>query len=164
MHNMLKPIKMWGLALSFLILIACSGQTTGPVDIRYDREMCHTCSMIISDPAFAAQVRGGDDNKIHKFCDFGEAVLFIEDKGWGNNAKIWVMDMDDKKTWLEARNAHYRTGQITPMDFGLGAISLAEKDSIDYAGAVMHIRMRKEKLMNKSNKHDHEMPDGHQHQ
>ena len=135
-------------------LSACGKVKTGPEDIRFDREICYTCSMIISNPAFAAEVRGGEDMKLYKFGDFGEAVLFLEDKGWGENAELWVMDMDDKITWLDARNVHYRTGVVTPMDYGLGAIAKDEKGAIDYQAAVKHIHMRQQHLKDTMHKHE----------
>ncbi len=111
------------LALGFA-LGGCWGPKTGPEDIRYDREACEICRMIISDPRFAAEVRGGPKHKLHKFDDIGDAIHWLEAQSWRNDpeVEIWVMSMKDGKTWLDARKAWYLPGQISPMDYNFGAL------------------------------------------
>lgn len=41
------------------LVSACKPQTEGPEDIRWGRETCEICGMIISEPHYAAEVRGG---------------------------------------------------------------------------------------------------------
>ncbi len=97
----------------------------GPEAIHYDRDTCEICNMIISDPRFAAQVRDPHGN-VHKFDDIGDAIHWIARQPWfeaGQRPReIWVMNMEDGKTWLDARKAWYVPGQITPMDYGFGAM------------------------------------------
>ncbi len=41
-----------------LLLAACSGDPgTGPKDVRWDRDACERCRMVLSDRNFSAQIR-----------------------------------------------------------------------------------------------------------
>ncbi|MEW5964240.1 MAG: protein NosL [Pseudomonadota bacterium] len=108
-----------------LVLAACtSDPPTGPVEIRYGRDTCDLCHMIISDPRFASQIRGGPGHKAYKFDDIGDALLFLARQPWKDdaNVEIWVMDVDTGKTWLDARKAFYLPGMASPMAHGFGAV------------------------------------------
>ncbi|PLX37841.1 MAG: protein NosL [Hyphomicrobiales bacterium] len=118
-----------------LPLGACFGEAdTGPVDIRYDRQLCELCRMIISDPRYAAEVRGGPKNKVFFFDDIGDAIHFLQQEEWKDDPKteIWVMDAEDGKTWLDARKAHFLPGQITPMDYGYAALGTARENTVSF--------------------------------
>jgi len=117
---------MWLLAaLAATPLAACGRKKSGPEKIRYDRDVCDICNMIISDPRFAAQVRA-PNGKVYKFDDIGDAIHWIIRQDWykaGQPPKeFWVMNMNDGKTWLDAFRAWYVPGVITPMDYGYGAV------------------------------------------
>ncbi len=120
-------------------LVACK-EKSGPEKIRYDRETCIICNMIISDPRFAAEIRT-PDGKIIKFDDIGDAIHWMIRQDWfkaGRQPKeFWVMDMRDGKTWLDARKAWYLPGQTSPMDYGFGAVPQKQ------AGAVSYEEMKK---------------------
>ena len=129
--------KSFAVLLGIVLLSGgCWPQKSGPEKIRYDREACEICRMIISDPRFAAQIRGGERQKIYKFDDVGDAVIWLEGKPWKNSpdTKIWVMSMRDGKTWLEAQKAWYLPGQVSPMDYGFGALAAREKGAISWDG------------------------------
>ncbi|MCW9046048.1 MAG: nitrous oxide reductase accessory protein NosL, partial [Alphaproteobacteria bacterium] len=111
-----------------LLLAGCfSEEKTGAVDVHLDRDSCEMCRMLISDPRFMAQVRGGPDMKAYKFDDIGDALHWINKKDWKNQAstEIWVADMNSEKsiTWLDAKKAFYIDGQMTPMNYGYGALA-----------------------------------------
>jgi len=82
-------------------LSACK-EKTGPEKIRYDRETCEICNMIISDPRFRRP------------------------------KEFWVADMKTGRKWLDARKAWYLPGQTTPMDYGFGAIEEKREGAVDY--------------------------------
>lgn len=124
-----------GMALvAQMALSACTRQTEGPEEIRYGREACTMCGMIISDPRFAAEIRGGPDRALVKFDDMGDAVNWLEMQAWRNESllEFWVMDSDNGKDWLDARNSHYLTGQISPMDYGYAAVKDARTGTVSY--------------------------------
>lgn len=132
--------RPWGLASILaifltLILAACSEEPpTGPVPIKYGRDTCDFCRMIISDPRFATQVRGGPGHKAYKFDDIGEALVYLSLQPWKDeaNVEIWVMDVDKGKTWLAAKDAHFVPVGISPMGFNYGAISKPRAGSLPF--------------------------------
>lgn len=103
--------------LMLCTLLGCS-QGTGPVEIKWDRDTCERCRMMISHKNFAAQINNGHKNYL--FDDIGCALNWLKEHPEEKGVKIWVADYRTGK-WLDASLAHYVSGQITPMDFGLGA-------------------------------------------
>ncbi len=123
------------------VLAACSGDPgSGPVDVKWDRDTCTRCNMVLSDRQHAAQVRhapgGGASGQVRRFDDFGCAVLWLDQQPWRDQAGVefWVMDHRDGH-WLDARTAAYVTGRLTPMQYGLGAQAEAAPGTLDYAQA-----------------------------
>lgn len=140
-----RTAALAGLALLGLLLAGCWGEpATGPVEIRYGRDTCDVCRMIISDPRFAAQVRGGPKHKPFKFDDLGELVLWLDEQKWKDEPKteIWVMESKRGKEWLNAKTAYYVRERHTPMDYGFGAVKNAEKDAITYEEMAAKVRER----------------------
>lgn len=122
------------LALAILVS-ACSGDPpTGPVEIRYGRDTCAFCGMIITDPRFAAQIRGGAGHAAYKFDDIGDALLFLDRQSWKDDAGVefWVMDAETGKTWLDARRAFYVGGMQTPMSHGFGAFAVSPANGLTF--------------------------------
>ena len=120
-------LALIGLGGVGLTLGGCFEPETGPVEIAWDRDSCELCKMIISDQRFAAQVRGGPKHKAYKFDDIGCAVNWLNEKPWAGDPKteIWVAERTSKRaamTWLNAREARYVPDQITPMNYGFGAV------------------------------------------
>ena len=115
-----------------LALAACWGEEkSGPVDIHWDRDVCELCRMFISDPRFAAEVRGGEKNKIYKFDDIGCAINWLNDQHWAGDqtAEIWAAEATstrEKVIWLKAREARYVKGELTPMNYGYSAVMPVE--------------------------------------
>ena len=131
--------------LSLVLLIsACSGEPeTGPAEVKWDRDNCERCRMVLSDPHFAAEVRyfaQGKRSKVAKFDDIGCAVLWLEEQPWKDSVKseVWVADHRTKQ-WIDARSATYVPRNTTPMEYGLGAQSDATADGMSFKQAKMHI-------------------------
>ena len=128
-----------------LLLSACSGDPgTGPVEVKWDRDACARCNMVLSDRQHAAQVRhtpaDGGRSEAWRFDDFGCAVLWLDQQAWANDAsvEIWVTDQHNGQ-WIDARTAHYTPGRITPMQYGLGAQTEASADTLDFTQAREHV-------------------------
>jgi len=124
-----------------LALAACWGEEkSGPVEIHWDRDVCELCRMFISDPRFAAEVRGGEKNKIYKFDDIGCAINWLNDQHWAGDeaAEIWAAEATstrEKTIWLNAREARYVKGELTPMNYGYSAVApsqTGEQVGIDF--------------------------------
>ncbi len=118
----------------------------GMAEIKWDRDTCSRCSMVISDRRFAAELRGGDKNTVFKFDDIGCAVFWLRDKTrdfpWLAEpaTSFWVADAGasgDK--WLKARTAHYTGGRISPMGYNYGARAYAEAGSQSFDEMRQHV-------------------------
>lgn len=140
-------------AISLLLILGgCSGEPeTGPGAVRWDREICPRCAMVVSDHNYAAQVRGGppgQKSKLYKFDDIGCAVIWLDERpSWRDDpaTEIWVTDYRNGE-WIDARKAWYVPGKITPMAYGLGATSEKEPNALDYEAAKKHIYAVEEKI------------------
>ena len=126
------------------LTLGCTPEdATGPGEIRWDREVCARCSMAVGDRNFAAQVRGakaGERTRLYKFDDIGCAVVWLEKQAWKDDPRteVWVMD-HSKGDWLDARDAHYVTGMLSPMNYGLAAQADGSAGALDFEQAKAHI-------------------------
>jgi copper chaperone NosL len=134
--------RLWPLLL--LTLAGCGDSGTGPVDVKWDRDACERCRMVLSDRSHAAQIRyhlpGKKRSSLAKFDDIGCAVLWLEEQSWRDDPRtqIWVIDHLTGQ-WIDARSATYITGRITPMEYGLGAQTAPAADGLDFVQAKQHI-------------------------
>jgi len=121
-----------GVALAWLP--AGCGSDDGPGAIKLDRDACDFCRMLISEIRYAAEVRGGPNNKLYKFDDIGCAVLFLNRVAWGAEpaVKVWAMSFQDGATWLDARLAAFLQGLPSPMGYGFAAAPSGTAGTISY--------------------------------
>lgn len=121
------------MAFALLALLSACKDDSGPVPIKFGREACEMCGMIISDPRYVTEVRGGPENRIKKFDDMGDAVTWLEKKGWGLDAtkEFWAMNSEDGKSWLDARQSYFVHGD-TPMNYGFAAIPDHREGSLTF--------------------------------
>jgi copper chaperone NosL len=146
-----KFVELAGLigagVLAAVVLAGCSGGSdTGPGQVRWDKVSCQRCLMSVSDRHFSAQIRGGPPerrSRLYFFDDFGCAVLWLQEQPWRDEPRneIWVTDAQSGQ-WLDARQAHYQTGFITPMDFGLGAGTVDSSGTLSFDQAIKEVRAR----------------------
>ncbi len=112
------------LVVAVWAFVACTPSAKpGPAEIKWDRDQCQGCSMVISDPHFAAQVKGGPKQAVVKFDDLGCAAKWLERQPWANDAatEIWVARRSDS-VWIDAKTAKYVGGKSSPMGFGFEAL------------------------------------------
>lgn len=122
---------------------ACSDEPkTGPEEVHWDRDMCELCRMALSDASHVAEVRGGPGRKVYKFDDIGCAINWLNGKPWAAAAEteIWVADhrtsSRQKVDWLDAREAWYVTGALTPMNYGFSAQKDEAQGAVDFGRAT----------------------------
>ncbi len=122
----------------------CSGEpSTGPVAVKWDRDACERCRMVLSDRRHAAQIRftGPDGrSRVVKFDDLGCAMVWLQDKPWRGAAgtEFWVNDHRDGR-WIDARQAYYVSGHSTPMEYGIGAQDAPLAGALRYAEAESRV-------------------------
>jgi nitrous oxide reductase accessory protein NosL len=137
-----RPSRLLVAGLTLLIA-ACGDPDTGPVDVKWDRIACERCRMVLSDRHHAAQVRvrqPNGRNRAYLFDDLGCAVIWLEDKPAKDDpaTEIWVNDWRTGN-WIDARTAFYVPGQVTPMEYGLGAQPEPTPGGLTFAQAREHI-------------------------
>ena len=123
------PLAALGLSLA-----ACSREpTSGPVEIKWDREADPRCSMVISDKRFAAQIRD-PNRKVTKFDDIGCAMFWLMQQTFSEqtpNTEYWVSDYRNGG-WIDARKAYYVEGKKSPMGYHFAAVGEPEAGAISY--------------------------------
>jgi len=116
-------IKKALLAISIIILqTSCQERSkTDLAEVHWDRDMCARCVMVVSDRQNSVQVRD-PKGKTYMFDDIGCMVLWFKENKikWQNQATIWITDVDTSK-WIDAREAFYSNGNVTPMAYGFSA-------------------------------------------
>lgn len=138
-------MRAWSrLLLLVSLLCGCSGQeTSGPVEVRWDRETCTRCGMAVSDRHSSAQVRGapaGQRTRVYSFDDVGCAVIWLEGQAWKDNVRteIWVTDYRTGQ-WIDARTATFIPGKRSSMGYDLGAQRDLSPGGMDFAAARKYI-------------------------
>jgi len=130
-----------------LFFSACdSSVDTGVKEVKFDREVCERCKMIISDRNYAVQIVNPTDGKRYYHDDIGCAILWFKENqlSWEKDAIIYVTDAKTGK-WIDAQKAFWTYGAVTPMDFGFSAYAEKQMDieNYDFAYAKEKISARK---------------------
>ena len=124
-------------------------------EVHWDRDMCERCKMVTSDRHHTVQVINPETGKYYMFDDIGCAVLWFDEEkvAWKDQAKVWITDIDTGK-WIDARNAFYDAGNVTPMAYGFAAHMKKEsikegKEIFPYNALSEHMKMIEEKNNNR---------------
>jgi copper chaperone NosL len=135
-------VKALLLAVAFaLVAIGCSAAAaTGPPQVKYGRDICIECGMVIEDERFAAGYRL-DDGTEKTFDDLGGLIIHGREAGELMAATVWVHDFETRE-WTEAAQAFYvpTLGIDSPMGHGILAFSerdRAERFASDLGGEVI---------------------------
>lgn len=131
--------KLVALMAAFVVMAACATKGDGPPEIQIDRTACSHCSMLVSEPRYAAayQVEGF---AARVFDDIG-CLLGALDKEAKAPARIWFKDATDAE-WIDGETAIFvRSDEIrTPMSGGITAyrdLAAAEAAAAKHAGSVV---------------------------
>ncbi|MBI4373048.1 MAG: nitrous oxide reductase accessory protein NosL [Candidatus Omnitrophica bacterium] len=114
--------------LAFLVFSAAGcGKVDleSPPKIRYGKDICSECGMIVSEQQFAAASVDQDGN-MSKFDGIGCLILH-QAKQTSSAHRTWVRDYKTEE-WIEVNNAFFVNAEnlVTPMGFGLIAFSSEE--------------------------------------
>ncbi|MBF0166980.1 MAG: hypothetical protein HQL45_05055 [Alphaproteobacteria bacterium] len=118
-----------------LVLAGCSGEADkGPAEVRWGKENCTYCGMIIDNPRFATQIRGGEPRKLWKFDDPGCGALWLDKQSWGNEGRteFWVGE-SETGSWIDGRDAWFVSGQKSPMGYDYGAVKQMRDGGLSFA-------------------------------
>ncbi len=106
------------LALLLLAGIAC-GRPEGPRAIVWDREPCTHCHMLISDPAFAAQLESKDGD-LPAFDDPGCLLAYLS-RHRDRIGRIWFHHLKEDR-WIPGDRVAFVRVPRSPMGYDLGAV------------------------------------------
>jgi copper chaperone NosL len=112
-----RPARLLALLLA-LAALACS-RRAGPRAIVWDREPCANCHMLISDPAFAAQLETTDGD-LPAFDDPG-CLLAYRSRHGASVRRIWFHHLKEDR-WIPGDRVAFVRVPRTPMGYGLGAV------------------------------------------
>ena len=136
-----------------IALAGCGGKGDWPEgmqEIKWDRDTCARCSMVIYDRRFAAEMRGGPKETVFKFDDIGCAVFWLREKAasypWmaETSTRLWVADANSRGKdvrWLDAYKAQY-FGKVSPMGYNFGAVALPQPGSTDFPDMRSHVLVK----------------------
>ncbi|MDR1968639.1 MAG: nitrous oxide reductase accessory protein NosL [Burkholderiaceae bacterium] len=120
--------------------------------IKWDRDTCTQCRMVISDRRFAVEMCSGTSDALFKFDDIGCAMVWQRDKAKAHSwmaepaTRLWVADLaskGDDAIWLDARAAHY-VNKTSPMGYNFGASAHDQPGAMDFQTMREHVLARKE--------------------
>ncbi len=120
----------------------------GMAEIKWDRDTCTRCSMVISDRRFACELRGGPENTVFKFDDPGCLAFWLKEKAekypWLNApaTKIWVADFASKSRedmrWLDPQRAFF-ISRSSPMAYNFAAVASVQAGALDFTDMRQHV-------------------------
>ena len=119
-------------ALTLLVIVtaiaACAPAGGGPPEIVIDHTACAYCSMLISEPAYAAAYRVDGTDKT--FDDIGCLIAALRQEPHGEAAELWFRDVHDG-SWITpaAAPTFIRSASLrTPMAGGI--VATVHKDEL----------------------------------
>jgi copper chaperone NosL len=120
-------------ALTLLVIVtaiaACAPAGGGPPEIRIDHTACAYCSMLISEPAYAAAYRVDGADKA--FDDIGCLIAALRQEPDGDAAELWFRDVHDG-SWITpaAAPTFIRSPSLrTPM--AGGTVATVHEDEVE---------------------------------
>jgi hypothetical protein len=125
--------------LGMLLMLAGCEPASGPVPIAYDRAACVHCRMLISTPAFAAQIRTAD-GEVLDFDDPG-CLLAWRASRRTDVREAWYHHVREDR-WLEESRTSFVSVTESPMGFGIGAVEQGAAESFDRAEAERRVALR----------------------
>jgi len=120
----------------------------GLVDIKWGRDSCAHCGMVLSDFRFAAQAIGLQPREHWVFDDVGCAAAWLDSRPAAEQAalRLWVAPVDSKSeavAWLDARDARFREARGSPMGYDFGAMATLQPGSLAFEALRERVRARR---------------------
>jgi hypothetical protein len=125
-----------GLAALCAWALAACAPGDGPQPIVWDREPCMHCRMLISDPAFAAQLHA-EDGAVESFDDPGCLMARLQARQTRVRA-LWFHHVREDR-WLPGSAVAFEPVAATPMDFGLGAVDPGTPGALSLEQAMARV-------------------------
>lgn len=139
MREQLRSRVAWVALVALVLGVTACGPPDGPQPIAWDREACAYCRMLISDPAFAAQLQDADGG-IENFDDPGCLFARLDARQPRVHA-LWFHHVREDR-WMAGDAVAFVRVAPTPMNFGFGAVDLATPEAIPMEAVRAELRAR----------------------
>ena len=135
----MRSLKQIALVAVVALAAACGVKADGPPEIQVDRTACAHCTMLVSEPRYAAAYRTAD-GEAQVFDDIG-CLLDALGKEPKAPARYWFKDANDG-AWIDGDAASFVLSDAirTPMSGGITAyrdLQSAESAASRHAGSVV---------------------------
>ena len=143
MRQLICKFFFIGVAVSFLFYESCwQKEGTGLPKIRYGKDLCNECGMIISEEQFVTTALDSEGNTL-RFDEIGCMVLY-QAKHPNLIKHSWVHDYLTKE-WIEADKAYYVSGNDTTAPMGYGIVGFSSQKEAEgfarsHGGQVVAMR------------------------
>ena len=123
---MRKRLRTSLVALVLLLGLGCE-RAEGPAPVAWDRTRCSQCGMLISEPAWAAQLHevGGP---VQHFDDPGCLLVALEDdapEARASEVKLYFHHLH-QDLWIPGDEVAFTPADHSPMGYGIGAVVAGE--------------------------------------
>jgi copper chaperone NosL len=112
-------VALAAVALLARALLEARRPPDGPIEVAWDRATCAHCGMLVSDPAFAAQLHTTTGD-VAMFDDPGCLLRFERDHAPGVHAR-WFHHYTENR-WIDGDHVRFLSAPGSPMGYGLAAI------------------------------------------
>lgn len=121
---------------------ALQAPLAGPAPVAWDRVRCARCSMLVSEPAFAAQLQRAD-GAVLQFDDPGCLLLHQHEHADENVRAVWL-HLHSGDAWIPQEEAVFEPVPTSPMGYGLAtrAAHGAPPGTLSAAQALERARAR----------------------
>jgi copper chaperone NosL len=134
-------LKLTALSAAALPAISCSAAPAGPPEIVVDQTACSHCTMLVSEPSYAAayQVPGAE---ARAFDDIGCMLQAMRRAGIeaGGDVRMWFHDADNRQ-WIEEGAAVFVVSSEIRTPMGGGIVAYRNGTRAEEAAAQHHGRI-----------------------
>jgi copper chaperone NosL len=128
-------LKLGLAGLALLITAGCAVKTGGPPDIVVDRSVCSHCSMLISEPLYAAAYQApGSEGRV--FDDIG-CLLDAVRSETSPGLRLWFRDASQGE-WIEEPGAIFVASPEIRTPMGGGVIAYRDPIAAEQAAGRHH--------------------------
>ena len=118
-------------ATALLLMVGVQGCSSGPEPIRFGKDACHFCKMIITDQRFGAELIT-DKHKIYKFDDTHCVVSFLKSGDVSKTAiaDIYLIDYSQQGQFVKATESFLFQSDALRSPMGGNVAAFTAEDSL----------------------------------
>ncbi len=135
----LAAVALLGAGLLRLLAGWASALPDGPQPVAWDRTVCARCRMLVSEPAFAAQLQTLE-GEVLAFDDPGCLLLHLHEVRPAVHAVYLRHHQHDR--WLSREEAAFVDHGPSPMGYDLGAVERERPGALSFERALERSRVR----------------------